>query len=80
MHQENYSSKPLFNPEYWDCNCVENYIHKKPKNYCPKCGATEINRPDSWTHEVEINFNSKEDSALYFALIPNKKNKEKKFH
>lgn len=67
---------PLFNPEYWDCSCVENYIHKKPKNYCPNCGATEINSHDSWTHEVELKYKSKEDSALYFATIQKKRIKK----
>jgi hypothetical protein len=69
MQQEIYSSKPLFNPDYWDCNCVENYIHKRPRNYCPKCGITEENCPDSSAHEVEIKYMPKEDSALYFSSI-----------
>jgi len=56
--------KPLFNPEYWDCECEENYIHKQPRNYCPKCGAVEGDHPGSWVHEVEIMYDASKDSAL----------------
>ena len=58
------SSKHLFNPEYWDCNCDEYFIHKKPRNYCPKCGMVEYGCPDSWAHEVEEIYDPFEDSAL----------------
>ena len=71
MQQEMYSSKLLYNPEYWDCNCVKNYIHKKPKNYCSKCGAIQVECPDSSINEVEILYNPEEDSALYFASVKN---------
>ena len=69
--QEMYSSKPLYNPDFWDCNCVQNYIHKKPRNYCPKCGAIQADCPDSRATEVEIMYNTNEDAAIYFASIKN---------
>jgi hypothetical protein len=71
MQQEMYSSKPLYDSEYWDCNCAKNYIHKKPKNYCSKCGAIREDCPASRATEVEIMYNPREDSALYFASIKN---------
>jgi hypothetical protein len=58
------SMNPLFNPEYWDCKCDDNYIHKKPRNYCPSCGASENNSSDSWSHEVETLYNAMGDKAL----------------
>jgi hypothetical protein len=58
------SMKPLFNPEYWDCKCDDNYIHKKPRNYCPRCGASESNSSDSWSHEIEKLYNTVGDPAL----------------
>jgi hypothetical protein len=71
MQQEMYSSKTLFNPEFWDCNCAKNYIHKKPKNYCSKCGAIQVDCPDSRATGVELMYNPREDSALYLASIKN---------
>ena len=58
------SLKSLFNPEYWDCVCEENYIHIKPSNYCPKCGSVESLCPDSWVHEVELLYEPAKDSAI----------------
>jgi hypothetical protein len=69
--QEMYLSKPLYDSEYWDCNCTKNYIHKKPKNYCHKCGSIQADCPDSRIDEVSLLYNSKEDSALYFASVKN---------
>jgi hypothetical protein len=71
MQQEMYSSKTFFIPEFWDCNCTKNYIHKKPKNYCSKCGAIQEDCPDSRATEVEIMYNPREDTALYLASIKN---------
>jgi Zn finger protein HypA/HybF involved in hydrogenase expression len=46
--------KEITNPDYWDCECPENYIHKKSDTLtCPKCGAIEEDNPDSMTDEVE---------------------------
>jgi hypothetical protein len=71
MQQEMYSSKPLYDLDYWDCNCVKNYIHKKIKNYCPKCGAIQIECPDSRAVEVQMMYTPIKDSAIYFASIKN---------
>jgi ABC-type ATPase with predicted acetyltransferase domain len=71
MQQEMYSSKSLYNTAYWDCNCAKNYIHKKPKNYCSKCGSIQSECPDSRVSEVEIMYNPNEESALYLASIKN---------
>lgn len=39
--------------DYWDCDCEENYIHIKSKSYrCGKCGAREIESPDTRVNEV----------------------------
>ena len=66
-----YSLKYSYDPEYWDCNCVRNYIHKKPKNCCSKCGAFQEDCSDSRATEVEIMYNPREDSALYLASFKN---------
>jgi hypothetical protein len=68
-------SKPLYNIAFWDCNCVGNYIHKKPRNYCPKCGITEGDCPDSKAFEVENMYDPAKDTALHFLSITNKTNK-----
>ena len=72
MQQEIYSYNPLYNPDFWDCHCVKNYIHKKPKNYCSKCGAIQIECSDSRVNEVGLLYNPEEDHAIYFASISNR--------
>ena len=69
MQPEMYFLKALYNEEYWDCMCVKNYIHKKPKNYCPQCGTTQTDSHDSRVSEVESMYNPKEETAIYFASI-----------
>jgi hypothetical protein len=69
--QEMYVSKPMYNREYWDCNCTENYIHKKPRNYCPLCGGIQAESTDSRIAEVILLYNPQKDSALYFASVKN---------
>jgi hypothetical protein len=40
------------NPDYWDCECDDNYIHKKADQLeCSRCGATEEEQPDSRVNE-----------------------------
>ena len=41
------------NPNYWDCECESNYIHKKTETkHCVKCDAHEDEQPDSIQSEV----------------------------
>tara|TARA_R100000687_G_C6415189_1_gene148303 strand:+ start:516 stop:731 length:216 start_codon:yes stop_codon:yes gene_type:complete len=47
--------KPVVtNPNFWDCECVENYIHPKERAVCVKCGTPMIDRTDSRANEVAI--------------------------
>ena len=40
---------------YWDCECDENYIHKKTDTIkCNQCGTVEEDQPDSRIREVLI--------------------------
>lgn len=41
------------NPNYWDCECKEKYIHQKYEVYCPLCGSHCSDQPDSRIIEVE---------------------------
>ena len=42
------------NPDYWDCECLWNFIHKKgDRAVCPKCKATEDEQPDSLDVEIK---------------------------
>ncbi len=38
--------------DYWDCECVENYIHSKHIDECLRCGYRHDEQPDS--HVVEL--------------------------
>ena len=40
-------------PEYWDCECGANYIHKKAKARCVVCGSVSDEQPDSRIDEVK---------------------------
>lgn len=44
------------NLHYWDCNCVENYIHPMSKSHCEKCNAREYDCPNSRENEVREYF------------------------
>lgn len=49
------SDFPIFNEDFWDCECEDDFIHQKEMlSVCPKCGAEEENQPDSLALEVEI--------------------------
>lgn len=42
------------NPQFWDCECEENYIHMKAnKPYCAICHTVHWDQPDSRQNEVE---------------------------
>ena len=42
------------NQAYWDCECEENYIHKKTEQKsCIKCDTFHEDQPDSRQHEID---------------------------
>jgi len=42
------------NQAYWDCECDENYIHKKTEQKrCTKCDTFHEDQPDSRQHEID---------------------------
>lgn len=44
---------PATDPNYWDCECKEKYIHRKSvKKECPKCGTFHEDQPDSRVNEI----------------------------
>lgn len=45
----------ITHPEYWDCECEEDYIHPKERDggQCRRCGAYEADQPDSLIKEVD---------------------------
>lgn len=48
------------NPNFWDCECEENYIHPAThgaRTKCKKCGALEKDMPDSRVDEVKFLYN-----------------------
>ncbi len=40
-------------PDYWDCECRNNYIHKKQEITCWICTTFSENQPDSRVDEVK---------------------------
>ena len=44
------------NPNYWDCECENNYIHAKAQTLaCSLCGMAEDESPDSRVNEIKEN-------------------------
>lgn len=42
-----------FHEAYWDCECRENFIHRKDRLLvCPKCNAHQEDQPDSLVSEI----------------------------
>lgn len=42
------------NQSYWDCECDEDYIHKKTEQKsCAKCDTFHEDQPDSRQHEID---------------------------
>ena len=40
--------------DYWDCECVDNYIHAKYESmYCARCDTAREDQPDSHYNEVQ---------------------------
>jgi Zn finger protein HypA/HybF involved in hydrogenase expression len=45
----------ITDPDYWDCNCYEKYIHKKSVTLsCPICKMTEDECSDSRPDEIKL--------------------------
>jgi len=44
---------PVTDPNYWDCECEEKYIHhKSARKECTKCGTFHEDQPDSRVDEI----------------------------
>ena len=41
------------NLDFWDCGCVNNYIHSIRKRVCPICGFYQENCPSSRENEIQ---------------------------
>ena len=39
--------------DYWDCECVLNFIHPKKEESCQTCKARRDEQPDSRVKEVQ---------------------------
>tara|TARA_R110000782_G_scaffold39956_2_gene92419 strand:+ start:88 stop:243 length:156 start_codon:yes stop_codon:yes gene_type:complete len=44
----------LLNENYWDCECVSNFIHTKKKIECNRCKALADEQPDSRQNEIDL--------------------------
>lgn len=66
----------ITNPNFWDCECAENYIHlKSTQPNCLICGRNHEDQPDSHQNEVEALCFPESDAPSL--LAENKQLKEK---
>jgi hypothetical protein len=56
-------------PLYWDCECLEDYIHPKKENNCIYCGAEADFQPESRVNEVIDHLKTKGDEEEYSDFI-----------
>lgn len=49
------------NKNFWDCDCMVNYIHAKTDKVCILCGCVADEQPDSHASEVEEEFKTHEE-------------------
>ena len=42
----------ILNENYWDCECLSNYIHSKKELKCSKCNSLADEQPDSRQNEI----------------------------
>jgi hypothetical protein len=59
--------------EFWDCNCDNDYIHRKSEVECPVCNATPDEQPDSRLPEILVEFGDKldryeRDELVYYLI------------
>ena len=47
-------SKIITTPDYWDCECENNYIHPRKHDECKVCGSIEEEQPESRLSEVTV--------------------------
>lgn len=43
---------PMTTRYFWDCNCLDNFIHPKTQKDCPDCAAAQEDQPDARVSEV----------------------------
>lgn len=48
-----FDKAPLLNPDFWDCECDEHYIHTATQEACPICDARRDEMPDSRQSEID---------------------------
>jgi hypothetical protein len=49
-----YTNNVETNPDYWDCECEGNYIHRKTDvQECVICETSQDDQPDSMVAEVD---------------------------
>lgn len=61
----------MTNDNFWDCECVDDYIHDKKKELtCKVCGALEENQPDSDEAEILVHFSLRRAELEDFLKTP----------
>jgi threonine synthase len=51
--KSNMQDEIILTPDYWDCECVNNFIHSKEKSFCKVCGSFADEQPESRVNEVK---------------------------
>ena len=58
------------NQAYWDCECDEDYIHKKTEQkHCTKCDTFHEEQPDSRQHEIDAMFEKLKNRKYEYELF-----------
>jgi hypothetical protein len=55
----------ILTPDFWDCECKDNYIHRKEESFCKGCQRFAEEQPESRVNEVKKFLESKYQDIIY---------------
>jgi superfamily II helicase len=55
----------ILTPDFWDCECESNFIHRKTESFCKVCQRLAEEQPDSRVNEVKKILESEYNEIIY---------------
>lgn len=52
-------------PDYWDCECKDDFIHRKEETFCKVCQKFAEEQPESRVNEVKKLLESEYNNIIY---------------
>lgn len=55
----------ILTPDFWDCECENNFIHRKAESFCKICQRFAEEQPESRANEVKKFLESEYNDIIY---------------